>query len=439
MLSYEEFIGYVKAHHPLMKQADLRLTEGEATLLRARGGFDPKIEVDYDRKQFKGTEYWDQLNATFKIPTWYGFEFKANFEQNSGDFLNREFFVPEDGLYSAGVSLDIARGFLINDRMASLRKAKFFMEQTKAERDLILNDLIFEATKSYLDWLEAYNEELIFSNFLSNAQQRFQGVKQSVEAGDKAAIDSTEARITLETRLLNLEAAKLKRLKAALKASNFLWLNEVPLEIQEGVFPNAPTVEIVRASLTLDGITDTSVLMENHPKLRSLDAKIDGLRVDRSLKRNKLLPKVNLEYNFLTPDVNELSGLNTADYKGGITFQMPLFLRKERGDARLANLKLKDANLDRMNTSLKLQNTIAATNQEISSLEKQQNLIVSIVSDYEKLVRAEERKFELGESSLFLINAREQKLIESRLKKNSLEIKSLKATVGLYNALGLTL
>ena len=49
VLSYEEFIGMVKAHHPLMKQADLRLTEGEATLLKARGGFDPKIEVDYQR------------------------------------------------------------------------------------------------------------------------------------------------------------------------------------------------------------------------------------------------------------------------------------------------------------------------------------------------------------------------------------------------------
>nr|MBX2826512.1 TolC family protein [Flavobacteriaceae bacterium] len=376
---------------------------------------------------------------TFKIPTWYGLEFKANFEQNTGDFLNQQFAQTEDGLYSAGVSLDLARGFLINDRMANLRKAKFFMEQTKAERDLLLNDLIFEATKSYLDWLEAYNEELIFRNFLSNAEQRFQGVKQSVEAGDKAAIDSTEARITLETRLLNLEAAQLKRLKAALKASNFLWLNDVPLEIQEGVFPSLPSLEILEASLTLEGITDTTVLTENHPKLRSLDAKIEGLRVDRSLKRNKLLPKLNLEYNFLTPDVNELSGINTADYKGGITFQMPLFLRKERGDARLANVKLKNANLDRLGTSLKLQNTITATNQEINSLGRQQNLIVSIVEDYERLVRAEERKFELGESSLFLINSREQKLIESQLKQNSLQIKSLKATVGLYNALGLTL
>ena len=88
VLTFQEYLGYVKAYHPLVKQANLKLTEGEATLLRARGGFDPKIEVDFNRKKFKGTEYYDELNAAFKIPTWYGVEFKADFEENSGEFLD---------------------------------------------------------------------------------------------------------------------------------------------------------------------------------------------------------------------------------------------------------------------------------------------------------------------------------------------------------------
>ena len=439
VLSYEEFMGYVKAHHPLMKQANLRLTEGEATLLRARGGFDPKVEVDYNRKRFKGTEYWDILNGTFKIPTWYGLEFKANFEQNSGAFLNPDFSVPEDGLYSVGVSLDLARGFLINERMANLRKARFFREQTQAERDLLINDLIFEATKAYLDWIQAYNEEKIYDRFLTNAIQRFEGVKQSVNAGDIAAIDSTEARITYRNRELSLEAARLKRFKAGLKVSNFLWLNEVPLEIRENVIPSLPTSETLTISLVLEGITNTDTLVADHPRLRSLDARIRGLEVDRSLKRNKLLPRLTLDYNFLTETPDEFGTLNTAEYKGGLTFRLPLFLRKERGDARLARIKLQDANLDRMSASLELQNKIITANQEINSLVTQQSLITSIVSDHQRLVRAEERKFELGESSLFLINSREQKLIEASLKENSLQIKGLKATAGLYNVLGLTM
>ena len=93
--------------------------------MKARGGFDPKVEVDHNRKKFKNTEYFDQLNATFKIPTWYGIELKGNFEQNEGNFLNPEAFLPDDGLYSAGISASLGQGLFINQRMADLKRAKF--------------------------------------------------------------------------------------------------------------------------------------------------------------------------------------------------------------------------------------------------------------------------------------------------------------------------
>ena len=38
-LSFEEYLSYVKMHHPIVKQANITLNMGEANLLRARGGF----------------------------------------------------------------------------------------------------------------------------------------------------------------------------------------------------------------------------------------------------------------------------------------------------------------------------------------------------------------------------------------------------------------
>ena len=438
ILSFEEYLGYVKKYHPLMKQANLVLSVGEANLLKSRGGFDPKIEVDYDRKSFKDTEYFDQLNATFKIPTWYGIEFKANYEENTGAFLDPSLTVPEDGLYSAGVSFSLAQGFLINERMASLKKARFFREQTKANRDLLVNDLLFEASKAYFDWLEATNAQRIYASFLENAEIRLKAVERSVEVGDKAAIDITEARIALQNRQLNLEAATLKRRKSALVISNYLWLDDVPLEVKDNVVPVNPDIETLETVLLLEGITNTSALVDTHPKLLSLDAKINELNVDRSLKRNKLLPKLDLQYNFLTTELNQANNFNTANYKAFVNFSVPLFLRKARGDVKLANLKLQDANFERVSTSLNLQNKIEAVQAEIESLGTQNNLIDAIVIDYTTLLSAEERKFFLGESSLFLINSREQKLIDSQLKNNKLVIKQLTATANLYNALGIS-
>ena len=174
--------------------------------------------------------------------------------------------------------------------------------------------------------------------------------------------------------------------------------------------PQAPSSEIIQSSLFLEGITVDEASIINHPKLRSIDAKVEGLEVDRFLKRNKLLPKVDLQYNFLTPDGDQLNSFNTANYKAGLNVSFPIFLRKERGDLKLTNLKLQDANFERSSISLTLQNKITAVTIEITSLQAQNVLVTQIVGDYQTLVTAEERKFQLGESSLFLVNSREQKL-----------------------------
>ena len=435
-MTYEQYIEFVREYHPLVKRADLNLEVGESEVLKARGGFDPKLEIDLNEKQFKNTEYFDQLNATLKIPTWYGIEFKANFEENTGSFLNPELTVPEGGLYSAGVSVSLAQDLLINDRMATLKKAKFLRSQTQAERELLLNEILFDASKAYFEWLQASVERNIYIDFLDNARIRFEAVKRSVETGDKAAIDSVEAKITWNNRKLNLQVADLKRRKAALKASNFLWFDEVPLELRANVNPVIPENDLVKSTLFIDLNSDNDQILENHPKLQAIDFKIGGLTVDRNLKRNKLLPRLDVEYNFLSEFGDQINTFNTQNYKAMVNFSVPLFLRKERGDLRLSNLKLQDANYDRLSVQLDLRNKVDAAVIEMESLEGQLQTMNIIVDDYERLVNAEDRKFILGESSLFLVNTREQKLIDARLKENKIRTEQLIATAMYFKVSG---
>lgn len=438
VLTFQEYIGYVKQYHPLAKMASLQIDEATAKLVKARGGFDPKITVDYDRKKFKSTTYYDQLNATFKIPTWYGVEFKANFEENSGVYLDPSLTVPEDGLYSAGVSLSLVQGLLTNERMAVLRKAKAYQNQAEGQRDLEINELLLEAGNTYLDWVKAVNEEKIYTDYLQNAEQRFVAVRQSYEAGDKAAIDTTEAKITWQNRNLGLKEAQLKVRKAQLKVSNYLWIQDVPVELQPSVLPRFPEDEVLERSLSIMQ-TDTTNLWQNHPKIRTLEAKINGLKIDRNLKLNKLLPKLELQYNFLSTAYDDASSFNTSNYKAGVNFSFPLFLRKERGNLRLAKIKLNNADFQIKQTRLTLQNKVRSIEAEISNLAEQILLTTDLVVNYNKMVNAETRKFEMGDSSLFLINSREKSLIEARLKQNALQIKSLSARASLLNALGVAL
>ncbi len=436
VLNFKEYLGYVKKYHPVAKQAELNIGIGQANLMKARGGFDPKIEVDYDRKEFKGIEYYDELNATFKIPTWYGIELKGNFEQNDGEFLDPSLSVPTDGLYSAGVSVSLGRGSWINERMATLKQAKFFREQTRADRDLLVNQILFEASLAYFDWLQAYKDTEIFRNFLTNAQIRFEGIRKSALAGDIASIDTVEAKIAVQNRALGLEQAKVRMIKAALDLSNFLWLNDnIPVEIQPNVIPDIYVEEDIDVTLEILGKPLDSFTLQNHPKLKSLDFKIDGLRVDKRLKTNRLLPQIDLEYNFLTETPELINSFEPEEYKGGVTFRLPLFLRKERGDLKLAKFKLQDAEFERDNAEVQIQNKILGIYRELESFDSQNVLIDDIVNDYETLLTAEERKFSFGESSLFLINSRESSLIDAELKQNEVQNKYFTAKAKLFNSL----
>jgi len=434
-LTFQEYLGYVKQFHPVAKQADLKLEEGQANLIKARGGFDPKLEVDYNRKDFKNKEYFNLFNATFKVPTWYGIDVKANFEENSGLFLNPQNNVPNSGLFTAGVSASLGQGLFINERRATLKKAKFFREQTKAERDLMANNIIYEASLAYFNWLQAYNETEMYTRFLTNAKVRYKGVRESVLAGDKAGVDSLEANININNRALALEQSKVKLMKNNLMVSNFLWLdNAVPLEININVKPEALVPENVNTVLKLQDVLNFNA--ETHPKLKALDSKISALTIDKKLKANKLLPKVDVQYNFITQDPDIGNSLNTSNYKAGLNVAFPIFLRKERGDLKLAKLKIEASNFERSNTFLSLNNKVEALKRELESYVIQNQIIAEVVRDYEKLLVAEERKFSFGESSVFLINYRESSLIDAQLKQLKLNNKFFETKAKLFNSLG---
>ncbi len=435
VMSLSEYLSYVKKYHPIVKQANLVINNSEAKLLKARGAFDPKIEIDFNQKKFKEKEYYNKLNGAFKIPTYYGLEFKANFEDNEGEYLNPEYTVPTDGLYAVGVSASLLNGLLINKRMAALKQAKFYINQAKEEQQILVNEILYNAALSYFNWLKNYNDKLVYDDFLENANIRFKTTKRAFQEGEKPAIDTLEAGINLNNRKLNLEKARIKLVKASLELSNFLWINDnTPVELQDHIIPDVSTLDKVDTTFNIALFNNANFDINNHPKIKSLEFKIQSLNIDKKLKKNNLLPKLDVQYNFLTETPELSNSLNINNYKAGLNFKLPIFLRKERGDLKLAKTKLQDAKLENEATKISIKNKINGLQQELESYIIQSEYITNIVRDYDTLLKAEERKFFLGESSLFLVNYRESKLIETKLKANELENSFFKSKANLFKA-----
>ena len=435
-LRYNEFLGYVKKYHPLVKSATLKIDAAQANLMAARGGFDPKIEVDFDQKKFKDKEYYALLNSSFKITTWYGIEIKAGFDNNSGVYLNPENTLPNQGVTAVGISVPLGQGFLINQRMTDVRKAKIQIKWSQAERNLAAVSVLYDASIAYFKWKQNFNEVRLYQNYLNNAAVRYKGIAQLIAQGDKPAIDSVEAAIIVRNRKLSLEESQLKLTKAKLELSNFLWLeNNIPLELNDAIIPEENLTAIIKETLRTDDWMLANPTLENHPKINALENKIEILDIERKLKANLLLPKIDLAYSYLS-EPSTFDNYRLQDHKMAVNFSLPLFLRKERGGLQLAKFKLQDSKFDLVTEKWQLKNKIAAQQAEIKSLEKQKELIRLLVRDYETMLQSEDRLFSFGESSIFLINARENNLVAAQLAQITIENRVLESNAALYKIMG---
>lgn len=435
-LSFDEYLGYVKRYHPVVRQANLEVTAAQAGLMAARGAFDPKFEVDFDKKEFKGTEYYSLLNSSFKIPTWYGIEIKAGFDNSEGMYVNPQNTTPNSGLTSLGVTIPLAQGLWIDRRMADLRAARVQLQLSDSQRRLRATSVLSDACIAYFNWKQAHEEVNLYSTYLDVAQSRYAGIKQLIEAGDKPAVDSIEASITVKNRKLGMSEAQLKLAKARMELSNYIWIDNIPVELAGGIAPEEDIEETVPEQLGII-VKDTAITIENHPKIVALKGKIDILEVERSYKANLLLPRLDVSYNYLS-EPSYFDNYRFEDYKIGLNFSLPLFLRKERGALQLAKLKIQDSRLDLDLERVALKNKIAAQRAEIQSVLEQKKIIEDLVADNNAMLEAEERLFSFGESSLFLINARENSVVSATLSEIAIKNRILVAYAELFRTLAAT-
>ena len=329
-LSYIKYLEYVTDNHPLLTQAYNRAQFGQANQQMARGAFDPKLTFENQQKKYNDQLYYNQSGGSISIPTWFGLSLKGDYSVNDGVFLNPEDKLPTDGLYSAGISLDASEGLWINKRMATLKKAAIIINQTQAERDLLINELVTEASLAYFNCLLAYDNYQVNVQFRNNAAKRYEGVRQRALSGDIAMIDTVESFTNVQQRILSLSESEVNLVKARLEASNYLWGEDnIPLEISENSIPISVSDLEIDAFLGIENGGLDNFYLATHPKLNILEAKVGTLKIDRSLKRASLFPDVTANFNVLQSNLDQITPLNTEQYKAGVKVQLPLFLGKK--------------------------------------------------------------------------------------------------------------
>ncbi len=436
IFALDDFIRQVKLYHPLAKQADIQVDKALAELMAAKGSFDPSAEFDASRKTFDGKNYYYYTNPQLTIPLPIG-NIKTGIENNGGDYLTSE--ITKGKSSYLGIEIPLAKGLLLDKRRAVLQQAKILRNQSVQERLLMFNNLLFDAYNAYWQWAAGYQQYIAYSRFAEVAANRMRLVRIAFSNGDRAMADTVEAYTQVQNYELMQAEAFLKLNNAKLELANYLWLeNYTGYQLPDNYIPDSLKFTISSSFKSLDDLLAQST--QQNPSLQIYGFKLSSLEVERKLKFQSLLPYFSVKANLLNKDYYALKSLGynliENNYKWGVNFKLPLFLREARGDYKKAQLKIKEANLEFINKRQQTENKIRSYFNEFYSLLGQLRISGSMYQNYLSLLRTEELKFAQGESSLFIVNSRENKVIEILQKRIEVAFKCYKSKYAMEWAAG---
>jgi outer membrane protein TolC len=432
----EEFLSNVKLNHPLTIVADNFNETAKANMLAARGGFDPRLYGDWRGKDFGGKNYYNQTSAGVELPTWFGLTANTGYNWLNGSFIDPSDQIPLIGQANLGIEATLLSGLLMDDRRADFFIAKTGLRQGENNRIRFLNDLLFEAGKIYVEWFNIFNQQRIFQESVSLATVRYEGIREAVIFGDRAPIDSTEARIQIQDRMFDLNESTQILNQSEFKLINFNWNNPKAAQgspiTKDAPYANSLILSLERSDTLFANL---SRIEFSHPEVQKYSLKQDVLETERRLKAEKMRPKLNVGYNMLGNGYNfenqGFSPFGESNFAYKVSFAMPLLFRTPRGELQATKIKMITNRNEMLQKRTEVENKILAYRTEVEISKSQIQLYEVAVDNYQKLYEGELERFSNGESSVFLINSRESKLIESRIKLVKLYSNLFKARLGL--------
>jgi outer membrane protein TolC len=441
--SIDAFYTAILDAHPIVKQAHLLPEAARQEVRLAKGSFDPKIETRWSKKEFNDKEYYNKWVTSLTVPTWFPLDPKIGIESNSGAFIDPENSVPnadQNRQVFTGLSLPVGRGLFTDERRTALQQARLFTRMAEAEQVKLINKILLDAAKEYWNWYYAfYNYRLLTQN-TTIASELFRRVKLNASLGEASATDTVQAKITWQQRMVERQESYLEFTNAHLKISNYLWDSVgSPLQLSPWVAPllvrddhhilEIPTLHYL-----------TALAKENHPELLKITLKINQLELDRKLAAEYIKPRIDVSYNFLNQPISPTGNAQgfgfSGNYKLGVDFSMPLLIRKERAKLQQSKIKIRSAEYERAQTEREIVNQINAVHNQIVNTHTILNQQNAIARNYERLLEAEFKNLENGESDLFKINVQQEKLIQSQSKVLKLKSEYEKLKAMLYWAAG---
>jgi len=423
-LDYNRFLTDVLKNNPLIKQAENVSKIGEFNYRAAQGNFDPAIGGTFDNKFFGGANYHTVLNSEVRQQLYSSQYLKFGYEYGVGSNLNPERYTSKQGLPYLGIEVGLLQGLVIDKNRANVLKAREYKNYYNSEQNIRINDILLQSSLGYFQFLFTLKQVSLNNYFLFLADQRLKGIEDLAKVGERAPIDTVEAAVLYQSRQLDFQNSILDNQKSGNELFYFIFMNE----------NGSPSQGVIEPTDSLDGAYRTArkkilgVLLNdtiNNPVIAQYQSFRKILEIDQRFKKEMIKPRLDVNYNFLYQDAQFNPLFSTNNYKWGASLSFPLFLRTPRNEYKTARLSTQNVTFELNNKVNQIDFKKRILIQNLRITDEQIQIAQRSVRYNRQMVVAEQLRFDNGESSLFLLNMRENRWLESELKSAQYKLKYL--------------
>ena len=415
-LSLDEVLRSAESSYPLLLAAIEERAIAQGKQLSAQGAFDTKLSIGTDVNELG---YYTNRSGGAKIEQpladWGG-EVFGGYKRGQGEFgpWEQDLLTLSRGEWSAGVRLPLLRNRETDERRTDLLLARLSVELADASIEKQRLKLLEEASKSYWDWVAAGAKLEVAEALLELAEARIAQVEEAAAAGEIAEIEIADnQRAVLERRSAVVSASR-ELQNTAFELSLFLRDGQgQPVVAGRERLPDFPEPEAVPAAqLSLD----VAEALDRRPEVAGTLVELSQNGAELGLARNQLLPEIDFTVKY-----GRDSGAGSITKRGsevmaGVTLTSPFQRRKAKGAVAMQQAKREQLGQklrfarNRIEVEVRDAHSALEAALERLSLARQEQEVA------QRLAEAERERFELGDSTLFVVNLRELSAAGARLK-----------------------
>lgn len=413
-VSAADVLASARTHYPLILRAADQIAAAKAAEKEAIGAFDATIESQmsarpsgfYDGKQADARIVKPMPFASSRI---YG-----GYRVSDGNFpiYEDKRITTGGGEYLIGGGLSLLRDRMIDARRLNVANRAAEREIAEIDQTLTRLSVQRDALVQFWRWVAARQMRDVRRDLLAIAEKRQGGVARSVRSGNTASIFLTENQqyiLQRQTELnevernLNIRAAALS-LFLRDENGNPRMLTQATPDI---LFPEPET------SLTAE---DALRMLHARPEFARIQQAMQMEKNNREMGENMLLPRADLGVEF--SDDQGSGDVTREQAESMIKLDISIPLQRNLGEGRRDNAQaaLRALKHEQRLTedTLKMEITNALKNLEI--YKEFIRLTKDEIQLAQTMERAERKRFENGASDFFVLNAREQKVAEARIR-----------------------